>query len=432
MKKCANYALRLCLLVGAVFAASSAFAVDMSELQLDYQYEITGNVFRTYYYFTPAVSGTLMAYGKGILHHYEDENFETEITDVTNGYDENTNHVSSLSVNAGETYYLMYYCMESSYSFYATLLAADVKPEITNVNPAEGAVLYVTDENDGMISWQFNRPVEYGAITFSAGKEGSEVQQEDVECRYTNGFYSVSVRDYILQWLDEGAVEGGDPVVLTIADVHAEGDVSNYYGDDGTVRLTWQCCNIPTKLVSGVWPSTFLSWWDEGDSNGIITLTFDGDLLSFADGQKAHCTIDYGSREIEGGFYEETITYEDNPDKIAVSGSTITVDLTGVRRTNEDMLSASENSFSTIHLTINFVMSADGAYCYTDNIGGVASYQAEINYEDLGDVGDGIRMIETTDEGSATRNNTYNIAGQRVSTPTRGLYIANGKKIYAK
>ncbi len=429
MKKNITNALRLALLVGALFTASSAFAYDVEELQLDYEYEISGNVFRTYYYFVPSADGTLMSYGPGFLHHYEDENFETEIQDVTNGYESGQN-VSSMAVEAGETYYLMYYCMESSYSFYVHLSTTEEKPELTTLNPEEGSVLYLTDTNDGMISWQFSRPVEFGTITLSAGKEDAMVSQSGFNCNYTNGFYSISVKDYMLEWLREGVVEGGDPVVLTIADIHAEGDESCVYGEDGTMRAEWVSCDKPVELSSGSWPEKFLSWWDEGDTSGLVTLTFDGDLLSFDDGQTAQCTLSFGSRDEEGGFYTESITNADDPGKIVIDGNTIKLDLTGKSRTRDDMIPGYDTSeFTTMSVSIQLVKAADGTYCYSEIMGGLGSYSKTLDYEEV-EVGDNTGISKVTTDSTPLRR--FNTAGQMVNARTKGVNIVNGKKLLIK
>ncbi len=433
MKRSMTHTLRLLLTVGALFAANAAFAYDVEELKLDYVYEISGNVFSTYYYFIPTADGTLMTYGQGNMDHYEDENFETPINDVTNGYDENHNHISSMVVEAGETYYLLYHCIESSYTFYATLLTTDEKPELTSVTPEEGSVVYITDENDGMLSWRFNRPVEYGTITLSAGKENNQASVEGLTCNYTNGFYSVSAKSYLLEWLREGIVEGGDPVALTIDGVYAEGDESCYYGEDGTMRIEWVACDKPVELISSEWPETFLSWWSEEDSSGIVTLTFDGPILSFEDGQTAQCTLGFGTREEEGGYYIESITNADNPGKIIVDGNSIKVDLTGKSRSRNDMLPGIDTSdFTTMSISVQLVKATDNTYCYSDVLGGLGSFSTNVSYEEV-DAPEGIAKV-VSDSKPLRR---FNTAGQMVNARTKGINIvesADGtaKKLYVK
>ncbi len=435
MKKNIKNALRLMLLVGALFTTSSAFAQDVEELLLDHEYEISGYVFRTYYYFVPTANGTLITYGPGNMSHYADEEFTEQISDVTNGYDENYNHISSMTVEAGETYYLLYYCLESSYSFYAHLYTTEEKPELTTLLPEEGTVLYLTDTNDAMISWQFSRPVEFGTITLSAGKEGSMVSQSGFNSNFTNGFYSISVKDCMLEWLREGVVEGGDPVVLTIADIHAEGDESCVYGEDGTMRAEWVSCDKPVELSSGVWPEKFLSWWAEGDEAGIVTLTFDAPILSFDDGQSAQCTLGFGSRDEEGGYYTESITNADNPGKIVINDNTIKVDLTGKSRTRDDMLPGFDTSeFTTMSISVQLVKAADGTYCYSEIMGGLGSYSKTLEYEEV-EVGDDTGISKVTTETKPLRR--YNTAGQMVNARAKGINIVESsdgsvKKIYVK
>ena len=46
-----------------------------------------------------------------------------------------------------------------------------------------------------------------------------------------------------------------------------------------------------------------------------------------------------------------------------------------------------------------------------------------------GDTTTGVTAIETSDR---SNNVVYNLAGQRVVAPTKGLYIVNGKKVFIK
>jgi hypothetical protein len=49
------------------------------------------------------------------------------------------------------------------------------------------------------------------------------------------------------------------------------------------------------------------------------------------------------------------------------------------------------------------------------------------------DFGDSeITGIKAIDNGQWTMDNYYNLAGQRVAQPTKGLYIVNGKKVVIK
>jgi hypothetical protein len=49
--------------------------------------------------------------------------------------------------------------------------------------------------------------------------------------------------------------------------------------------------------------------------------------------------------------------------------------------------------------------------------------------DDATGISDATRL---TDNGEGIKDNVYNLKGQRVSQPTKGLYIMNGKKILVK
>lgn len=69
---------------------------------------------------------------------------------------------------------------------------------------------------------------------------------------------------------------------------------------------------------------------------------------------------------------------------------------------------------------------AHKAYLKVPNAGGEA---VKSFYVFGGDTTTGVTAIETSDR---SNNVVYNLAGQRVSTPTKGLYIVNGKKVFIK
>ena len=68
-------------------------------------------------------------------------------------------------------------------------------------------------------------------------------------------------------------------------------------------------------------------------------------------------------------------------------------------------------------------VSADKAYLEFDE---------EINAPVLSFDGEGTTGIKVIDNGQLTIDNYYNLAGQRVAQPTKGLYIVNGKKVVIK
>ncbi len=375
-------ALRLGLAACLLSIAAGAMAYDHSgaeELQLNHQYVYEGygdNMTRWYYYFTPEMDGTLTSTGNGQLSHFEDDTYDDKdaLDDVTNGFADDGQKTSSLPVTAGVTYYLRYYgSMSSTTTFICELIPGDQKPELTALEPAEGETLDITYM--GIITMRFNLPVTMGEATLSAGGAS-----EPVNVNYANGYYSVSVKDAVYGWLSDGTAHGGDAVTLTIRDVCLESDPTNVYGDDGTLALTWVCPDMPASVVEESWPETFYSYWEEGDPDGIVTLTFSSDLLSMEDGQTAKATVGYGMREGEDAeYYTETLDTE----KVTVEGNVLKVDFTGVSRTRAEMLPGASTEYTEVLVTINYVLDAGGQYCWTDVQGGIASYQRNIDYVDL-------------------------------------------------
>ena len=66
-------------------------------------------------------------------------------------------------------------------------------------------------------------------------------------------------------------------------------------------------------------------------------------------------------------------------------------------------------------------------HCESDPTAGATSRGLTISF---GDEASGISQIENG--AKATENAVYNLSGQRVNQPTKGLYIVNGKKVLVK
>ena len=77
-------------------------------------------------------------------------------------------------------------------------------------------------------------------------------------------------------------------------------------------------------------------------------------------------------------------------------------------------------------LTTSVVVPVGKAYLYSTT---AFARELTISFED--DETTSIRVIDTTNE-AADNSAVYNVAGQRVANPTKGLYIVNGKKVLVK
>ncbi len=396
--------LRLCLLLGALLTTSNAFAGYFNgtdeELILEKEYVLTNLAsvnFRQYYYFTPEADGTLsIDCSWGLFTRYFDNTYdrdEKEMGDHAYGADDGgftndangVSHKSEMTVTAGVTYYVAYSSSAANdATFTAHLYTSSDTPEITFLSPEEGDVLEINDDGAvyGNITMAFNRSVEMGTITLYAGDPDNPVYQRGMGRTNQNGLYVVNVREFLYLWLSEGYINKGDEVWITIEDVYAIGDPTCLYNGDGLIELHWKAPKCPVGLVSATWPEEFLSWWDEGDERALATLVFEDDLATY-DGtpaQTAFVYVQFGDREAEDGFYQETL----KTDKISVDGNVMTIDFSGKSRTRLDMTPDVDNSaIEIINFNVHYVKDADGDYCYSTISGGIGSYSGQAPYTDL-------------------------------------------------
>ncbi|MCD8290565.1 MAG: hypothetical protein LUC91_03575 [Prevotella sp.] len=371
-KKCGLF-FRFTFLFMALFSMQlSTYAVDASDIQelvLDEEVSVEGSYFSKHYFsYTATQDGTLSILATDVIYRYTDETFTEETSEGwTNVGAESGKKRVTLEVEAGNTYYL-YFQLQSTTpgTYYATLLSADAKPEITYCNPAEGSVLSI--EYDQPISLKFSMDVTVGTATLTSGE-----QTDTLTLNSYNGYYNYYVRDIVYEWLSSGAVKEGDDIIFTLADVQSSNGA--VYGDDGTITINYLAPASPTELSQESLPEVFLPWWNAGNENGMMTLTFTNELSTEED-LAPNVELRYGQVESEAGIYSETITP-------IVDGNTLTVDFTGVSRLRKEMLAAATEKYSTVTVRVTNLHDVNGNYVYTTGQGTVGSLTYELDYKEF-------------------------------------------------
>ncbi len=415
--------LRLCLVTAMLAASAGASADDIEaeELVLGYTYTYDAIFSKHYFFFTPSQDGTLITYGNDVVELYPDGTFTLPddgepVAGFTNssgsfelGGATVYGKICSLGVKAGETYYLMYTAQSVIPSSFYAVLSDGSAPEVAYVNPEEGSALDVV--STGIIGLRFDRAVLFDGVTLSSGGNS-----EEAPYNYANGVYTFTVKYILYEWLSTGAVAEGDEVALTFANLRAASDENALYDGTGTLTLTWKAPAVPAVLESAVVPSVARDYWESGDPDGIITLTFSKDLLPDSDpGQTAQAKWSYGSRETENGFYVDTLG-------VSISGNTLTVDLTGKSRTRREMLPAIATEYDTVLLSVNLVKSADGNYVYSPGSGSTGSFQYQTDYTDEGILA-GVSSPAESAGGGSSPAEYFSPDGKRLSAPQKGLNI---------
>ncbi|MCD8313393.1 MAG: hypothetical protein LUC24_04460, partial [Bacteroidales bacterium] len=362
------------LLFVALFSMSmGTYAVDESdivEIQSGETYTFKGFT-DCYYSYTATESGSLVLAGLAVDANYPIVYKDAAFTEEWSGVASNDGYVDggqqvTITVTAGETYYLKFHSMESSPSFTATFMGTDESPTITYCSPEEGSELSVV--SDIPVTLKFSVTVTVGTATLTSGSQSVTLTQN-----YTNGFYSWPVWEILYTWLSEGLVNPGDEVTFTLKDVKNSYDTP--FGEDGTVTIVYKMPESVTELTDVSMPEVFIPWWQEGDENGIMTLTFSNDISTEED-LAPNVELWYGEAEAEVDRYTETITP-------TVDGSTVTIDFTGVSRLRRDMISGTATDYTTIIVRVKNLHDVNGYSVYTTGQGTVGSLTYEIPYTEF-------------------------------------------------
>ncbi len=432
-------ALALCLTVCALFAANTASAYDLTELTASGNSQtLTVKVFTDYYLkVTAEVAGTLefSYYGGHSFGMYSDDTFSEDaaILDYTAQRADDGTSLWQIPVEKDSVYYFKFRTIDSSTELGYRIITLGTPPTLSQFYPGEAENYTLEVTNLGYISFKTDMDIVYDGVTLSYVDENDETQSQATTLNGPSfGYYNITVKYILYDWLTLGLVQPNDTITLTITGLCAANDATALYNNDGVFTMKFTAPSVPVELADDgqSYPGTFYSWWDKGDTGGIATLTFTGDLLPFgetaANGktQTASGTIGYGDREDEdGNYYEEDIT-----NLISINGNVLTVDFTDKSRTRKDMLPGTDVAYENMLIIVHYVRDKNGEYCYSEGSGSVASYQASVPYVDLTET-TGIKGVASDGAASGIY---YNVAGQRISQPTKGLYITDGKKVVVK
>ena len=191
------------------------------------------------------------------------------------------------------------------------------------------------------------------------------------------------LKDTLDLWLKEGIIKGGENITLKLPALHSMRFEDVVYGEDGSAEFHFKAPSMETihKLVSQDFPSPFKSYYVKGDKEGLITLTFDADLMPIADGQTAKMSLRMGSAEMGDAYGEEYDAQTEGQDVIRVDGNKLIIDLTGKLRTLDAM--GLKSNWGSFTLRLQQVKMADGTNAYTESKGSSGSFTFTMSYREF-------------------------------------------------
>lgn len=398
----------LCLIwTGFAGADVKAADLDIPQLELGKTYEYSAFQ-KVYAQYTAEKDGVLTLTNSSPYGTFLSQ-FESRYVSVAESVTLQTasNGVLTVNVEAGKTYYFYQFMMDSG-SFVAQMDQAGATTiELESTSPEQGEALSIL--SDEGLSLTFSLNVKFDKVTLSCASASSEV-----EYNITSGKYvSISTTNTLSTWIENGTVQAGDEITITLENVRSADDESIKYGTNGTLTLTYKApgkavnlTNVEGASLDNV--SEILSYYDVNNPAGKITLTFDGNLQNTPDDAPT-CNLTFGDLETTS-FYSEDLP-------VTINGNQLTIDLTGKIRRYEDMIPGIDLSTldsQNIVIKLSNVKSEDGEFVKATQPGAIGSFSFSFNLKEI----NYSIASQFTPEGGILGNNT-----------PMEIWIQNGKDI---
>lgn len=359
-----------CLLfvVSLVSAHAAQEPLDYGAMELDKPYAIAAQYQYVDGHYTATQTGvlTVTSTTTDIFTPFSDAAY-TQVMSVKKILD-NVPHYHvyyTLNVTEGQTIYFRYNGINNgevtlSFSTNNTLLN-------TSISPQEGSTVMCT--RDSQLSFRFNRSVDAQKVEIVTEKATKSIAFNT----NSNSIY-FEVKQPIYELMKAGQLAEGDNFSIRISGIHQDGDDSNVYGENGELTAQFVCGAKPVSLVSSTNFSNdhaFRSFWTKGDPDGIVTLTFDGNIKV----GNNKVTLLYGDNSSGA---EASAKYTEIP-PFTVSGNQIIIDLTNKERTPQTMLGIS-TVYDNILLTVSSVTDEKDNPVYTTSSGSRGTFNRSMPY----------------------------------------------------
>lgn len=432
-------------------AATSVFAIpnpipsanDLPEFnQFDTPITVPSYADRVIYKYNPPTPGTLTAYVKGgdaslfVSATYYAEDYtvlggnygngpvETPLTGYNYGY--------SYKMTPDKQYYIALPAesYNTASTVYFTWEEIETAPTaLTSVSPAPSATesfdyISVNDivikASEG-VSSAGNVSISYNGK--SVDIPGSALVGPPNDLYLSIPIAKIGGTNYAKMAADDGATS----FAITINKLYSNGvpvtinntKNENVKVEDGVVTMTYAVSKAANYMPEqSTWPSTFYSYWQQGDADGIATLVFDEPIMSVDRVTVAMATVVPNS---EGGSETQITTY--SIENVMADGNKLLIDFTGVEY---------QGNTKQVTVIVETVKGQNGLPAYMGENGvslfQYISYSAQAAPENPSSVSSlGAEPVNAP---------VYNLNGQKAGDSLKGLapgiYIVNGKKVIVK
>ena len=355
---------------------AQAAELDLGAVTLGQEYTVPKGT-KAFGTFTAPATGTVKQVGCTNLDFYSDEAHTTFVDKTYVGY-ENSKQAYTMKVTEGTTYYL--YTQYAPWSDDAFVLYMDGVSggeqalEVNDLTPEANSNFNFA--NYPSLRIEFNQAVAASnvAVISYLDRNASASASKNVTATVSGKVVTVPVYSNVQALLEQGNVKPGDEFTVTLSEVRLAGKDAAQ-GKDFT--FTFKFGSIPVRKLSEKVPATFLSYWAPGNADGILSLTFDGELSLT---EQTRLELGWGDLESEENkYYFEVLTPTLSDDK-----KTISVDFTGKLRTPKTMLPTHpDESYSQVSLKLVGVVDRFGNPVASEGQGTVGSYSYAPEYKEL-------------------------------------------------
>lgn len=365
------------LAVMVAFGSGKALALetcDLGDVEIGESYTFPAYATVTGVLTAPA-TGIMTAVNFGELDLYTDEAHTQLLQKVYKGYVEN-GQAYEYELTEGTKYYLYRQMTMNGGTFVLYMDGVSAQPlQIQYINATPNEVFNFANYKN--LEIQFNQEYtmdEKVQLMFSDMKTGSDVYVDLKATIYSQNLI-VSVYNEIKPYIESGNLLPGSQIAIILKNVKTKsGELIEGADEEGNLWLPYACGSIPTVRVSEYVPSKFMSYWKPGNTEGMLTMTFDKPLSI---GEHTCVEFGYGNLEGEDGeYYAERI-----PVTLSDDALTLTADFTGKLRTPLTMTPQYASTvYSQISLKLLGVVDAYGNPVQSEGQGTIGSYSWALPY----------------------------------------------------
>lgn len=255
---------------------------------------------------------------------FEDEALTKAVKTVTNNLEGENGWIYHFQVEEGEDYYL-YGDYVFGYNFTLTMEDEDIGLYAAEILPTPSPEKIYPIQGGEILEVIFSYyEMELDKVWMEYETAGG-VKRLDLDYEYyiLDGAWLIYMSSPLNRIKNE-IIPGSVFRVVLENPRYEGGDISGDFVEEGNLVLPY-LYQPQTSIISERWPSTFKSYWPEGDEDGIVRLLFNAPLLE--DNPRLEFGIWGGNDRLTEG---EMPQLEDP--KVTIEGNSITMDFTGVRR----------------------------------------------------------------------------------------------------